>query len=84
MYTDVADVLPMHMLPAGAAAEVMEVTGEPAWVGRMAELGLGAGSRVRILQAGSPCLIEIGGSRLSLRGHCTMRVLVRPLPRVTH
>jgi ferrous iron transport protein A len=72
-------LLPLEMLRAGEWADVAEVTGEAGWVGRMAELGLEIGSRLRILQPGSPCLLQIGQSRLSLRGDCTMQILVRPL-----
>jgi ferrous iron transport protein A len=73
------DLLPLEMLRPGEWADVAEVTGEACWVGRMAEMGLGIGSRLRILQPGSPCLLQVGESRLSLRGDCTMQILVRPL-----
>jgi Fe2+ transport system protein FeoA len=80
MNTPVVDgVLPASVLSAGAVAEVIDVSGEPAWVARMAELGLAAGSRVRMLRPGQPCLLEVGGSRLSLRGDLTTHILVRPL-----
>ena len=71
--------LPLDMLRNGEWAEVEEVHGEPAWIGRMAELGLRAGSRLRVLQAGSPCLLQLGESRLSLRGDLAFQVMVRPL-----
>ena len=73
------EILPLEMLRPGEWADVAEVTGEPCWVGRMAELGLGIGSRLRVLQSGSPCLLQVGESRLSLRGACTMQILVRPI-----
>jgi ferrous iron transport protein A len=67
------------MLDAGEWADVAQVTGEPCWICRMAEMGLGIGSRLRILQAGSPCLLQVGESRLCLRGACTTQILVKPL-----
>ena len=74
-----ADVLlPLDCLPSGESAEVAEVIGEPRWVGRLAELGLRLGSRVKILQPGSPCLLEVGGCRLSLRIDGAFQILVRP------
>jgi Fe2+ transport system protein FeoA len=75
------DLLPLELLEAGQWADVAEVAGEPSWIGRMAELGIRAGSRLRVLQPGSPCLLQLDGnsSRLSLRGDCAMRILVRPL-----
>jgi ferrous iron transport protein A len=72
-------VLPLDMLRCGQWADVAEVSGEAAWVGRMAELGLRTGCRVQVIQAGSPCLLHVGGSRLSLRGDATMQILVRPV-----
>jgi ferrous iron transport protein A len=73
------DLMPLEMLEAGEWADVAQVTGEACWVCRMAEMGLRIGSRLRILQAGSPCLLQVGEARLSLRGACAMQILVRPL-----
>ena len=75
----ICDLLPLEMLRSGEWADVAEVSGEPGWVGRMAELGVREGSRVQMVQAGCPCLLQIGGCRLSLRGECVMQILVRPL-----
>jgi Fe2+ transport system protein FeoA len=72
-------LLPLELLRTGEWAEVEEVTGEPAWVGRLAELGVRTGSRVQVLQPGCPCLLQVGGCRLSLRGECGMQILVRPV-----
>jgi Fe2+ transport system protein FeoA len=72
-------ILPLELLRPGQWADVTEVTGEPSWVGRLAELGVQAGSRLRLLQAGWPCLLQIGGSRLSLRGEVGAQILVRPV-----
>lgn len=76
------DILPLDMLQCGEWADVTEVHGEPAWVGRMAELGLRAGSRLQMLRSGSPCLLQVGESRLSLRGDDAFQVMVRPVSRV--
>lgn len=72
-------LLPLELLAAGEWAEVGEVHGQPAWVGRMAELGIRPGSRIQVVSGGSPCLVLVGGSRLSLRGEQAMQILVRPL-----
>jgi len=71
--------MPLDMLEEGEWADVAEVTGDACWVGRMAEIGLAIGSRLCLLQQGSPCLLQIGESRLCLRGDCKMQILVRPL-----
>ena len=37
------------------------------------------GSRIQLLQSGSPCLLQVDGCRLSLRGELAMQILVRPV-----
>lgn len=72
-------LLPLECLRPGQWAEVADVAGEPSWVHRLAELGVRVGIRVQMLRAGSPCLVLIGGGRLSLRGDDALQVLVRPV-----
>ena len=72
-------LLPLEMLRSGEWADVADVHGDPSWVGRMAELGVRAGSRLQMVQGGSPCLLQINGCRLCLRGECAMQILVRPI-----
>ena len=71
-------LLPLECLRPGEWAEVCDVSGEPAWIGRLAELGIRIGCRIQMLRGGSPCLIQVGGGRLSLRGEHSGAVLVRP------
>jgi ferrous iron transport protein A len=73
------ELLPLEFLHAGAWADVADVTGEPGWVSRLAEMGVRIGCRLHVLQAGSPCLLQIGESRLSLRGDLATQILVRPV-----
>ena len=77
MYSDV--LLPIEMLSAGEWAEVVDVSGEAACVNRLAEMGVQAGCRLCVLQPGSPCLLQVGGARLSLRSDCRLQLLVRPI-----
>jgi Fe2+ transport system protein FeoA len=67
------------MLRPGEWADVAEVNGEAGWVGRLAELGVRAGCRLCMVQAGLPCLLQVGGCRLSLRGEQATQILVRPV-----
>lgn len=76
---DSQNLLPVEALSSGAWADVEEVQGESTWVSRLAELGVRAGSRLQVLQPGSPCLLQVGGSRLSLRAELAMQILVRPV-----
>jgi Fe2+ transport system protein FeoA len=73
-------LLPLDLLRSGDWADVAEITGEPSLVGRLAEMGVRAGCRLQMLQSGCPCMFQVGGCRLSLRGECCMQIMVRPLP----
>lgn len=77
------DLLPLEMLLNGQWADVDSVYGEAAWVGRLEELGLRSGSRLQVLQCGEPCLLQVGGTPLSIRGDAAMQILVRPLNNIT-
>ena len=72
------NLLPVEFLESGDWAEVADVSGEPGWVRRLAELGLRVGSRLQMLQPGSPCLLAVAGTRLSVRADVAMQILVRP------
>jgi Fe2+ transport system protein FeoA len=74
-------LLPLELLDSGDWADVAEVRGESSWVTRLAEMGVRAGSRILLLQPGSPCLFQIGGTRMSLRGDLAMQILVQPVGR---
>ena len=62
------DLLPLEYLGPNEWADVADVTGEPGWVRRLAELGVHQGCRLCMLQPGSTCLFQVGGCRLHLRG----------------
>jgi ferrous iron transport protein A len=72
-------LVPLDMLRPGEWAHVEDVGGDPAWVCRMAELGLRAGCQVQLIQGGTPCLLQVGGCKLCLRGDTSSQILVRPL-----
>ena len=74
-----SEILPLEFLNTGDWADITEVTGEPGWVSRLAELGVRIGSRLRVLQAGSPCMLQIGDTRLSFRSDWALQILVRPV-----
>ena len=71
-------LLPLEFLHNGDWGDIAEITGEPSWVHRLAELGVRTGCRVCVLQGGSPCLVEIGGVRISVRSDLATHILVRP------
>jgi len=75
----VHELIPLELVGLGEWAEVAEVNGEPTWVGRLAEMGLRLGCRLKVLQPGRPCLLQVGGARLSLRSDHSAQILVRPV-----
>jgi Fe2+ transport system protein FeoA len=72
-------LMPLDMLRPGEWAEVADVGGDPAWVCRMAEMGLQAGCPVQMVQGGAPCLLRVAGCKLCLRADDSAQILVRPL-----
>lgn len=72
-------LMPLDFLGAGDVADVADVSGDPCWVGRLAELGIREGCRLQVLQPGSPCLLDVSGCRLCLRGGDSSQILVRPV-----
>jgi ferrous iron transport protein A len=72
-------LLPLDMMQAGEVGEVAEVCGDPSWVGRLAELGVREGSRLCVVQSGTPCLLQVANGRLCLRGADCSQILVRPV-----
>ena len=72
-------VLPLESLHCGEWAEVEDIVGEQSLVSRLAELGRRVGGRLKMVRQGLPCLLQVGGARLSLRGLQDLQVLVRPL-----
>ncbi|MCI0641784.1 MAG: ferrous iron transport protein A [Gemmataceae bacterium] len=73
------DLIPFELLGIGQWADVSDIGGDSRWVSRLAELGLRIGARVRILQPGSPCLVQVGEARFCLRGDDLGQILVRPV-----
>jgi Fe2+ transport system protein FeoA len=72
-------LMPLDLLRAGEWAEVEEVTGQPCWVGRLAELGIRQGCRLQVVQPGVTCLLNVSGCKLCLRGGECSQILVRPV-----
>ncbi len=72
-------MLPLEFLQNCEQAEITVVEGDPNFVARLADIGLHVGSAIQMIQAGSPCVVQIGEARLSLRLNDRQQVLVRPL-----
>ncbi len=72
-------LLPLESMRTGDWADVAEVYGEPGWVCRMAELGIRSGSRVQMVRDGTPCMLNVDGCKLCLRGDACSQIFVRPV-----
>lgn len=70
-------IIPFRNLRQGEAGEVVDVFGDDGLVGRLAENGLRPGTRFEAVQPGEPYLMQIGGTRLSLRCNDGLEVMVR-------
>lgn len=58
---------PLDLLQVGEDARIVDVAAESVRVHQLAEIGLRIGTTVRMIQAGSPCILAIDGRRLSVR-----------------
>jgi ferrous iron transport protein A len=70
-------------LSCGQQAEVLAISGHPAFVQRIYELGLLEGERVELVAVaplGDPIEIRLGNSRLSLRRSEAADIEVRIIP----
>lgn len=70
--------IPLDMVHPGVWADVVDVYGDSAWIVRMAELGIRHGSRLRMIKSGQPCIVQVGATRLSVRGDDVGQILVLP------
>jgi ferrous iron transport protein A len=69
-------VVPLDLLEAGERGRVVDVDGGYEMVGRLAEMGISAGSDLRVLRPGQPCIVAVGDQRISFRGETAAVVLV--------
>lgn len=72
------ELIPLRCLRSGQTAEVGQLVGDPQQVHRLQELGLRQGTKVEMVQAGSPCIIRTSGTKLCFRQSDAIGVLVRP------
>jgi len=73
----VESLIPLHLLPAGQAAEVRRILGPADHVHRLEEFGLRGGTRLQMFRPGNPCIIRLAGHKVCLRAHDGLRILVR-------
>lgn len=69
-------LVPLDLMKAGECASIVELTGDSSQVHRLQEMGLRAGTMIRMLKPGAPCLVALDDKRLSLRLNSLLCILV--------
>jgi ferrous iron transport protein A len=69
--------IPLRLLAVGKVATVRQVLGSADHIHRLHEMGLRDGAEIEMMQAGSPCIIRLGGQRLCVRSDALSGVLVQ-------
>lgn len=71
--------MPLHRLGRGQVGVVEHVCGSSDDCARLASMGLCCGALIQMLVPGAPCAVQVGETRLMLRGdHCDA-IKVAPL-----
>lgn len=74
-------MIPLECLQQNETAEVADVSGDPRWVARMADMGVRPGVKVKMLCPGAPCIFEMGTCQVCLRTEDSVCVFVNPEPK---
>lgn len=67
-------------MAAGEQGRIRDLDGSDEFVHRLAEMGLGIGEIVCMVQPGSPCILAVGNHRFSLRIEDSAAVMVEVCP----
>jgi Fe2+ transport system protein FeoA len=70
------ELMPISSLLPGQVAEVRQIVGRPEQVRRLEELGVRNGAALEIVQAGTPCIVRVGATKLCFRDGEMCSVLV--------
>jgi Fe2+ transport system protein FeoA len=70
--------IPLHRLPAGRSAHIVDILGNPEHVHRLEEFGLRDGTRIEMFRPGNPCIIRLAGAKVCLRSDDRLNVMVEP------
>ena len=71
--------LPLDVLAEGESARVVDVCGACDCCNRLSEMGLRVGVTVRMVKAGTPCILAMGEQRLCFRPDDDCSVIVELL-----
>jgi Fe2+ transport system protein FeoA len=68
--------VPLDAMRDGESGYVSDISGPPAVVNRLQELGLRVGEHVEMLRSGPPHLLQLGETRLCFRSNPDVTVVV--------
>jgi ferrous iron transport protein A len=69
-------LIPISLLLPGQVAEVRQIVGQTEQIRRLEELGVRDGVALEMVQAGSPCIVRVGATKLCFRDGELCSVLV--------
>jgi ferrous iron transport protein A len=78
----VKKTIPLDQLPAGQAAFIRSIRGDPDHIHRLEEIGLRGGLRIEMFRPGNPCIIRLACNKICLRADDMLHVLVEPIPAI--
>ncbi len=78
----VKKTIPLDQLPAGQAAFIRSIRGDPDHIHRLEEIGLRDGLRIEMFRPGNPCIIRLACNKICLRADDMLHVLVEPIPAI--
>jgi Fe2+ transport system protein FeoA len=72
-------LIPIGRLGPGESAVIGRIVGRADDVLRLEEFGLRSGTAVEMFRPGNPCILRVAGSKVCLRAHRSLAVLVVPV-----
>jgi len=73
-------IIPLYQLPAGQAAFIRSIQGDPDHIHRLEEIGLRGGMRIEMFRSGNPCIVRLACNKICLRADDMLNILVEPIP----
>ena len=73
-------MVPLGLMSPNDHGVIVEMAGDPCFLKRLEEIGIQVGCNLRMVCPGSPCMICVGGKRLSLRLDEDSEIYVCPVP----
>ena len=77
--TPAGQAVPLSTLATGCSAHVQDARIERDLAHYLRAIGLTLSSRFQICQAGDPCIVQVGSTRIGLSGSVARRIFVIPV-----